>query len=801
MNRNLTEKVKKFAFELGADLVGIAPIERFANAPLMMSPQGLMPTAKNVIVCAIHHPDAAIELGGEEHPQIIGPYSIQYTMNLKLDYIAFRIARFIDELGYDVIPIASSNIWRYRNFMNLNANFAPDISHIYAATCAGLGQVGWNGLTATPEYGAWNRFISIITNAPLCGTPMYEDTKLCDMCGECIKRCPTNAFRKEVNGINRIEIEGKTFNFANKNLWRCAWGEHFDLDLDLDIPDVVNEEVILKYIDKYGSRGGEMGCCVKYCLPSHLRQDGGDFTSTYIRKKHVYASALPVHRRIYDDIASYVQRFSVDNVAFLDEQSLSNAGIDYKSVFPQTKGAVVYSISFKNAEGELPAEELYKSHGKGDGIQGGGNNPERTALRYFTGFANLDITRMLENAGFQALNSVGEQERYAKAAGFDEIMNFQNKYNVNTGKCKKENSDSEQRTSYGVVLTSAPFKTTVFTGLQEPVDNMRLNMTENLIEHIKAEGSDTYAIVPVKRMNSLAEKLASIKGGEKLFLAGDKNKIFKEYLPEVKETERRIYKPSDYLKSAKSVIIFALHFPGKVSEMALQPPAYAVGPYTFATYQTGFELSFSAFRICKYLQGKGYNAVISMDLTGIGGDAGSPRGLLYDAFCNSLEAVEAGLGELAANGVCHTEKHGMNQRFVAIITDAELDEFVSVEKVGTSAGEYCSTCQKCIKACPTGALLPERSVEIELCNRTYKWYPTLSSRCDWAKKYGLCGEEGSKYTGSTTEAPIPDDIDSDSLAAALKTSDRVLKFRPATAERCIIDCPLQRESSTAFKPT
>ena len=83
MNRNLTAKVKECAYGFGADLVGIAPISRFKGAPIMMSPRGILPTATNVVVCAIHHLDEAIELGGEEHPQIIGPYSIQYVMNLK----------------------------------------------------------------------------------------------------------------------------------------------------------------------------------------------------------------------------------------------------------------------------------------------------------------------------------------------------------------------------------------------------------------------------------------------------------------------------------------------------------------------------------------------------------------------------------------------------------------------------------------------------------------------------------------------------------------------------------------------
>jgi len=33
VNKKLTEEVKNYARELGADLVGIAPVERFKNAP------------------------------------------------------------------------------------------------------------------------------------------------------------------------------------------------------------------------------------------------------------------------------------------------------------------------------------------------------------------------------------------------------------------------------------------------------------------------------------------------------------------------------------------------------------------------------------------------------------------------------------------------------------------------------------------------------------------------------------------------------------------------------------------------
>ncbi len=69
----LSQLVKAYAYDLGADLVGLGSIDRCTHAPIMMSPQGVFPGAQTVIVMGIHHPDACIELGGEQHPQEIGP--------------------------------------------------------------------------------------------------------------------------------------------------------------------------------------------------------------------------------------------------------------------------------------------------------------------------------------------------------------------------------------------------------------------------------------------------------------------------------------------------------------------------------------------------------------------------------------------------------------------------------------------------------------------------------------------------------------------------------------------------------
>ncbi len=766
MNANLTAKVKACALDFGADLVGVAPISRFKGAPIMMSPQGILPTAKNVIVCAVHHLDEAIELGGEEHPQIIGPYSIQYVMNLKLDYIAFRVARLLDRLGYDAVPIAASNIWRYRPFADMTATFAPDMSHIYAATCAGLGQLGWHGLTMSPEYGPRNRFISVITDAPLVPTPLFDETKLCDMCGECIKHCPVDAYRKECDGVKTIEVEGKVFKFANKNLWRCAWAEHFDLDLDLEIPDVVNEEVILKTIDEHGMRGGEMGCCVKYCLPKHLRSDGGEHTHSPMRRKHCVADPeLPVHRKLYDDVVNYISRYAVDNVVFLDEKTADSLGA--KKAYEYARGAVVITLSCKRSA-SAKGDKINARNGYGN-ESFGTISAEQTALAHFSGFARLDAARIIDDFGYRTLNSPEVDEAaYLKAAGIE----------------KRD----DEITVTEILLVNAPFSNNAYYGLNEPVDNVRHSITGNLCRIMEDEGSDIYAIVPAERMDALSDKLIPIKEGEAIIDMASKTPRFHIFEPDVKSYTRKIYKTTDHLEGARNVIVMGISYPEIVQKMTIKPPAFAVGPYMYSKYETTFELAYSSFKVIKYLEGKGYRAVATYNLTGIGGDMGTPRGALPDAFCNQLEAVEAGLGQLTVNGMCYTEEHGFSQDFIAIVTDAPLDEVVKAKSAVKEIS--CDGCDKCVKACPAKALKAENTVRIELSGKSYKWIPTDGMTCDWSKKYALCGEEGHRYTGSDTNIAPPEVITEENLADAMKRADRILSYRPTTVHRCVIECPL-----------
>jgi epoxyqueuosine reductase QueG len=70
-----------------------------------------------------------------------------------------------------------------------------DFSYRHAAVAAGLGELGWNQLVITPQFGPRVWLMAVITNADLAPDPLYDGPKLCleDECNLCIDNCPQSA--------------------------------------------------------------------------------------------------------------------------------------------------------------------------------------------------------------------------------------------------------------------------------------------------------------------------------------------------------------------------------------------------------------------------------------------------------------------------------------------------------------------------------------------------------------------------------------------------------------------------------
>jgi epoxyqueuosine reductase len=216
----LTEALKELALDrLDIDLVGVAPIARLEGAPEGRRPTDYLPKAKSVLVCAIKIPDAAVDVAGhyEEPGKTLGPYMwYGYVIaNWNLSSAASRLVKFLESKGFKGLPFPPTGLlYKYGN--------VADFSHRHAAVAAGLGEFGFSGLLLTPQFGPRQRVVSIITDAPLNASPMYDGPKLCQPkgCGHaCIKACPTTAMTGKVS----LTIGDRTFEHAKLNGVKCKW--------------------------------------------------------------------------------------------------------------------------------------------------------------------------------------------------------------------------------------------------------------------------------------------------------------------------------------------------------------------------------------------------------------------------------------------------------------------------------------------------------------------------------------------------------------------------------------------------
>ena len=755
MQSRLTGVIKHYAFTLGADLVGVANIERFANAPLMMSPRGIYPEARSVVVCALHHPDGCIEMGGREHPQKMGPYAVQGLMNTHLDHMSYEMARHIEDLGFNAIPIAASNIWRYRNYKGLDAVFAPDMSHIYAAVTAGLSELGYHGISMSPEFGPRNRFVSIITDAVLDPSPLLPGDTLCDNCNQCVTHCLAGALSEELDGFDELVIEDHTYRKVHKNLWRCSWGEHFGVDLDLPKPAVVTEENIIQTVREKGLRGGEMGSCLRHCLPPHLRMWDRDYTDAP-RRRHLYEPTTEqMPRYVQEEFTAAALAADVDIVLIHDEAGMEALGLDYQQRLPDAVRAVTMGVAIP--KGTDTYMEVW------------------SAGKYFADREAYLAARKLEDLGYSVVVS-SDLPMNVMAPAFADATP----------------EGWEMLTA--TFLTSAPLvaddPATMAKALPAQATGSRSVrcLTSALKKAAEGFGCDQVGIASVARLSELKRQLAPTMGGEKTFNAVNKGVRWLEFEAEVTEETRQIKDAVDYLEDAAAVVVLGLRLPEATVRRVAQPPAEVVGPYVFAQYIAQWILREKALQVVKWLHARGYRAEVSLDLMGTGSIVANPRGLQHSVFSNRFAAVAAGLGAIARGGFVTTTEFGTNVRYVAVVTNAPLTADALPEFDALLGA--CEGCEICVNACPPGAYSDEVEVTVE--GQTIRFRRLDQLRCDWCARHALMGGDGFKHMGVDQDIYPPDEITPEALAEAFNQFDTVQGHHRCGVESCVVNCPMSR---------
>ena len=840
-----SEQVKARCRDLGADLAGIAPVARFVNAPLRISPRGHLPAAKSVIVAAVHTPDSAWELGGEPIHNW-GPASCVTAVNSRLERIGMHIAKFLEEQGFSSVPIPQTAIWRYRPHKELGINFSPDLSHIHAAAAAGLGEIGFSGLLLTPEFGARQRFMTIITEAELKPDPLYDGPPLCDKCMQCVKQCaPSSGLRKEVNGISRVDIGGKIFEYANKNKYRCAWAERFQLSFETAIPDVVNEqEVVARLPDQREGYGSSLEPCWRYCVPKHSRAvKTGRRTPTrksmWVERRLDNAGCRPgltvASRLLTLEVAQIMFDKGIDIFGIASTENVRRTKADPKlyklSMIPMPFNEKWGALGMDPAR-YLPEATKVISFGIGfpeecrmqDGAQNGAvrsATPGKNANHLIVaglGFMNeydsskatplvesaikekimdaiLDVTRHLEEKGYAAIGLSYLPDNYAAAA-------------CGTGRVGAKGelltAAHGSRQIVTSIITNAPLLEIDGQAggskpkLKKPPARLDPDILTRKIKALAlSSGVEFVGIAPAALFKGFKKQLqANFDESAMGLTVHDKHgRMGGPRVDAIVEHRKKVIKdPWDYLAGAKSLVVVGVTWPLGIAKRVARPPAESVGPHSmFAQHCTWLLLNNLAFDIVRVLNAAGYKGVPSEDLNGTASRIAHTFGEIVDLRANGFAAVAAGLAEIGWCGFPLTKAYGKRQRFYAIVTDAELQPDPALP-----GKPLCRKCMQCLTACPVQAISKE-GITLHLGARTWTQGKLDTLRCDWAKRYGFIAAEGPEHMGSRTDIMPPDKIDAAAIIAAMQKMDPLQKRIPCIVEQCMASCNAEQARNKAGK--
>jgi epoxyqueuosine reductase QueG len=215
-------EVQKAIDEADVDIIGIAGMENIKGTKLEEQVKKLLPETNSIIVLGMEIFPEILNLTSPE--RVTGAASRNDIMksqtayiNGKLTWAANDIARASKKAGLKALPIPTEGYPYDARFLN------ADISFKHAAEAAGLGQIGYNSLIVTSNYGPRVKLTICLTEAKLKPTAKGSE-RLCRDCNVCIAKCPSKALdypeKGETYRINKYACS--TYLTEAGGCWECV---------------------------------------------------------------------------------------------------------------------------------------------------------------------------------------------------------------------------------------------------------------------------------------------------------------------------------------------------------------------------------------------------------------------------------------------------------------------------------------------------------------------------------------------------------------------------------------------------
>jgi ferredoxin len=231
-----SQQVKQAARECGADLCGVAPVDRFEGAPRQQDPRYIFPDAKACIVLGFRIPRGYYR-GIEEGTYFAAYPALGYGgMNtIYMPIVLQQMCCFIEDHGFEASPVPNTYPGTSIPFDKQAFDPArsrpvkpglphPDVLVDYriAAFAAGLGEIGYSKMLLTPQFGPRQRLVMILTDAPLESDPIYEGPKLCDRCMACARECTAGAISQ--TETESVTVAGRKLEWGKLDCTKCSIG-------------------------------------------------------------------------------------------------------------------------------------------------------------------------------------------------------------------------------------------------------------------------------------------------------------------------------------------------------------------------------------------------------------------------------------------------------------------------------------------------------------------------------------------------------------------------------------------------
>ncbi len=201
---------KQAARALGADLCGIAPVERFEGAPRGFHPKDVLASCESVVVLATRF----------LHSTLRATSTIPYTtvrneLSARMNTMAVRLAEMLELEGATALPMNSIGPDEWDAATN---KFRGIISLKHAGVAAGLGRMGKNTLLVNERYGNMVWLSAVFVGERLEGDPVAAYDPCPASCTICLDACPVRAL--DGVSIDQAACKGHAFGPHNGGEWR-----------------------------------------------------------------------------------------------------------------------------------------------------------------------------------------------------------------------------------------------------------------------------------------------------------------------------------------------------------------------------------------------------------------------------------------------------------------------------------------------------------------------------------------------------------------------------------------------------